>query len=30
MDYNQNARDHTIAAAYSVRGEPEATGVDPV
>ena len=23
MDYNQNARDHTIAAAYSVRGNPE-------
>jgi DNA ligase D len=24
VDYNQNARDHTIAAAYSVRGTPEA------
>ena len=24
IDYNQNARDHTIAAAYSVRGVPEA------
>jgi DNA ligase D len=24
VDYNQNARDHTIAAAYSVRGDPEA------
>jgi DNA ligase D len=24
VDYNQNARDHTIAAAYSVRGVPEA------
>ena len=24
VDYNQNARDHTIAAAYSVRGNPEA------
>src|SRR6478609_5697258 len=23
VDYNQNARDHTIAAAYSVRGDPE-------
>jgi DNA ligase D len=23
VDYNQNARDHTIAAAYSVRGVPE-------
>ena len=25
LDYNQNARDHTIAAAYSVRGTPRAT-----
>ena len=25
IDYNQNARDHTIACAYSVRGVPEAT-----
>ncbi|QDP98003.1 ATP-dependent DNA ligase [Microlunatus elymi] len=24
IDFNQNARDHTIAAAYSVRGNPEA------
>ena len=24
VDYNQNARDHTIAAAYSVRGFPDA------
>lgn len=24
VDYNQNARDHTIAAAYSVRGLPDA------
>ncbi len=24
VDYNQNARDHTIAAAYSVRGNAEA------
>ncbi|MGH3715854.1 MAG: non-homologous end-joining DNA ligase [Micromonosporaceae bacterium] len=23
VDYNQNARDHTIAAAYSVRGSPD-------
>ncbi|MFE9788578.1 non-homologous end-joining DNA ligase [Nocardia salmonicida] len=30
VDYNQNARDHTIAAAYSVRGIPEATVSTPV
>jgi DNA primase len=30
VDYNQNARDHTIAAAYSVRGNPEATVSTPV
>lgn len=30
VDYNQNARDHTIAAAYSVRGNPQATVSTPV
>lgn len=30
VDYNQNARDHTIAAAYSVRGVPRATVSAPV
>jgi DNA ligase D len=30
VDYNQNARDHTIACAYSVRGVPEATVSTPV
>lgn len=30
VDYNQNARDHTIAAAYSVRGTPAATVSTPV
>ena len=30
IDYNQNARDHTIAAAYSVRGVPTATVSTPV
>jgi DNA ligase D len=29
VDFNQNARDHTIAAAYSVRGFPEATVSTP-
>ncbi len=30
VDYNQNTRDHTIAAAYSVRGNAEATVSTPV
>jgi DNA ligase D len=30
VDYNQNARDHTIAAAYSVRGVPAATVSTPL
>ncbi|HEU5143699.1 MAG TPA: DNA primase small subunit domain-containing protein, partial [Dermatophilaceae bacterium] len=30
VDYNQNARDHTIAAAYSVRGNPRGTVSAPV
>ncbi|MBA8794634.1 DNA ligase D [Friedmanniella endophytica] len=30
VDYNQNTRDHTIAAAYSVRGNPEGTVSTPV
>ena len=28
-DYNQNARDHTIASAYSVRGNPDGTVSTP-
>ncbi len=30
VDYNQNARDHTIASAYSVRGVPDGTVSTPV
>ncbi|MEX0429236.1 non-homologous end-joining DNA ligase [Nocardioides sp. DS6] len=30
VDYNQNTRDHTIAAAYSVRGVPDARVSTPV
>ena len=30
VDYNQNARDHTIAAAYSVRGVPDARVSTPL
>ncbi len=30
VDYNQNARDHTIAAAYSVRGVPYARVSTPI
>jgi DNA ligase D len=30
VDYNQNARDHTVASAYSVRGFPEGTVSTPL
>ena len=30
VDYNQNARDHTIAAAYSVRGNDIGTVSTPI
>jgi DNA ligase D len=30
VDYNQNARDHTMAAAYSVRGRPDGTVSTPI
>jgi DNA ligase D len=30
IDYNQNARDHTIASAYSVRGNAEGTVSTPI
>jgi DNA ligase D len=30
VDYNQNARDHTMAAAYSVRGVPDARVSAPI
>jgi len=30
VDYNQNTRDHTIASAYSVRGNPEGTVSTPI
>jgi DNA primase len=30
VDYNQNARDHTMAAAYSVRGFPDGRVSTPI
>ena len=30
VDHNQNARDHTMAAAYSVRGRPDGTVSTPI
>ena len=30
VDFNQNARDHTIACAYSVRGNPDGTVSAPI
>ena len=30
VDYNQNARDHTMAAAYSIRGFPDAAVSTPI
>lgn len=30
VDYNQNARDHTIASAYSLRGVPDGTVSTPI